>query len=128
MSFTYTVPAASDRDRLRRLIGDTTSGAGNYIFEDGELDDILTEEGSDLNLAAASALRTLAVDRAKRAIYYQINMAISVSRTKQADFLIKLAEMFEQKSLGVPFEFTSVLDYSTNLQGQDRSNYEDTVA
>lgn len=125
MSFSYATPATSDVHRVRRLIGDTTSGAGNYVFEDAEVQDALDDEGGDRNLAAASLLRTLAVDAAKRAIDWRVN-GVGLSRGQRADQLLRMAETLEKKAVAVPYEYESVPDRSVTVFGEDRSNYMDS--
>jgi len=64
MSFTYDmflVEATKNRDRLRLLIGDTSSA--NYKFEDAELDDLITQH-TNLNLCAYYAYLAMIADKA----------------------------------------------------------------
>lgn len=51
MSFSYTLPAASDRDKVRFLIADTVEDG--YRVENEEIDFCLSESGSDSFFAAA---------------------------------------------------------------------------
>jgi len=67
MAATYTAGDTGNRNRLRLMIGDTPPAGGGEFpvgvdadFQDGELDDILTQEGDDLNKAAGAALEALA--------------------------------------------------------------------
>jgi len=51
MAFSYTLPPASDRDRVRFLIADTTED--DHRVEDEEIDLTLAQTGSDIFFAAA---------------------------------------------------------------------------
>jgi len=59
MAFSYTAGSTADRDRVRLEIGDTDSDRA--LFQDAELDDFLTQEGSSILGSAARACETLAV-------------------------------------------------------------------
>tara|TARA_Y100000310_G_scaffold126272_3_gene125048 strand:+ start:7470 stop:7898 length:429 start_codon:yes stop_codon:yes gene_type:complete len=67
MTATYTVGSTADRDRLRLKIADYPLGGGDAFaaatdadFQDEELDDILSQEGDDLDLSAAHCYEVLA--------------------------------------------------------------------
>lgn len=59
MAFTYVKGSTADRNRLRLLIGDTD--ASRPLFEDAELDDLLSQEGDSINGSAAAACEILAI-------------------------------------------------------------------
>ena len=59
---------SSQRDRIRRLIGDTGS---TQVFTDTELDTIYSDVGEDLMSAVVECLDVLAADAAKRVTYRQ---------------------------------------------------------
>ena len=59
MAFTYTAGSTADRDRVRLEIGDTDEDRA--LFQDAELDDFLSQEGSSILGSAARACETLAV-------------------------------------------------------------------
>ncbi len=60
---------SSQRDRIRRLIGDTDSSS--QVFSDTELDTIYSDVGEDLMSAVVECLDVLAADAAKRVTYRQ---------------------------------------------------------
>ena len=60
--FTYDI--TTDAGKVRLLIPDATSGAGNYFFEDDEIAYLLTAEGSNIKRATALGLETMASDEA----------------------------------------------------------------
>lgn len=66
-------------------------------FSDSELDSILSDNGSDLNLSAAHCCRTLAVDSARWFAYWAGDE--KVDRTKASEHFRKLALMFENKAM-----------------------------
>ena len=59
MAFSYTAGSTADRDRVRLEIGDTDEE--RVLFQDGELDDFLSQEGNSILGSAARACETLAV-------------------------------------------------------------------
>jgi len=58
MAFSYTAGSTADRDRVRLEIGDTDED--RILFQDGELDDFLAQEGNSILGSAARACETLA--------------------------------------------------------------------
>lgn len=123
MTFTYTPASPTDRDRLRLFISDTN--AAQYVFEDEELQLFLDAWPGDLHLAAAQALRAIAISQAKFAIYYQVN-GFSLDRRGVAKNLTDLADKLEARVLATPWELESVLDHVVDEAGVDRSVYQDT--
>lgn len=119
---TYNPATLSETDKIRLLIADTD--VSNCVFEDGELQALITLFG-DTMLAAAGALRAMVVDKAKLSIYYSVN-GFTMDRRELAKTLLAAAERIEKSALSAPFEFESVLEFFTDSVGQDRSNYMDT--
>jgi len=70
MAFTYDTTFSSARDKVRLLIGDTRSEV--FVFDDAELDQILTLEGSEVFMSAALAFDVMAGDAAKTAVMLQM--------------------------------------------------------
>ena len=124
MSFSYNPSSPVNRDRLRLLIPDTDPV--NYMFEDAELDLFLSIFG-ELHLAHAASIRTIATDKAKLAIFYQISEEFELDRREVPKYLIRLAEQIEERAVSVPFELESMLDHVVDDAGIDRSNYPDTT-
>lgn len=60
MAFTYVL--ATDNGKVRLLIPDATSGAGNYFLEDEEIAVLLAMEGNNVKRTAALALEIMASD------------------------------------------------------------------
>lgn len=108
---------------MRLVIGDTSSSS--FVYEDSEIDLFLSLWGQDVHLAAVQAIRTLAVDKAKMAIYYSVN-GFSMNRTGVADKLLAIADAIEKRAVAVPFEYESVLEYFVDEYGRDSGNYLDT--
>ena len=126
MSFTYTQPWASTRDYVRFLLGDTKST--NAVFDDEELDSLLTTWGGDARMAAAEALDGLAALYARGAIMYQITGSsasggFQMDRRKIVDALQKQAATLREQARSVPFEFESVTDERIDSAGVDWTNY-----
>jgi len=65
-------------------------------FSDTELDDILSQYGSDLNMAAAHCCRALATSAAKFFVYTSGDER--VDRTKESENFRKMAEAYEAKA------------------------------
>lgn len=123
MGFSYTTSSPGARDKVRLLIGDTSSG--DYVFEDAELDMFLSLWDQDVQLSAAQALRSLAADKAKMAIYYSVN-GFSLNRTAVAEKLMALADVLEKRAVSTPFEYESLVEDLVDEYGRDRGNYPDT--
>lgn len=62
MAFTYVL--ATNNGKVRLLIPDRTSGAGNYFLEDEEIAVMLAMESNNVKRTAALALETMASDEA----------------------------------------------------------------
>lgn len=120
MTATYTQPWATTRDFLRFLVSDTDTSSP--IWQDEELDSLLTYNSSDPRIAAAEALEALASKYARNAISYGFT-GFELDRTKVAEQLLKRANVLRTEAASIPFEFESILDYGIDAQGIDRSNY-----
>lgn len=127
MAFTYDTAAPGNRENLRLQIGDTTSGSGNYTFEDAELDMLLSRASNDINLASAMACRALASSHARRAIWYRVNgiQGFEMDRRDPAKRFLEMAKEFETAAKSVVFEYEGVVEDYVDSAGSDRSNYVD---
>ena len=125
MSFSYDQDSpTSAKDKVRLAIGDTNSTY--FIFHDGEITGLLAQTDQDVDLAAARALRAIAVNSSKTAIYYQVN-GLMMDRRDVTRNLIDLAKQFEEKANSTPFEIEGVVDHEIELgSGEDQSNYSDS--
>ncbi len=100
MSFTYSL--STDRGKVRLKIRDTdTSDALRQIFQDDEIDFFLTEAGSDLNLAAAGALDSIAANAALLAKMEKIG-DYSINSTAMAAAVMKIAAHYRSLSEQTP--------------------------
>lgn len=127
MAFTYNLAAPGDLEDLRLQIGDTTSGTGNYVFEDAEINRFLSRASNDINLAAAMACRALASSHARRAIWYRVNgiQGFEMDRRDPAKRFLEMAKEFEIAAKSVVFEYESLVEDYVDSAGEDRSNYVD---
>lgn len=123
MAFTYDASSPGNRDKLRLQIGDTSSTS--YTFEDAELDIFLTLTSNDIYLAAARACRALAVNNAKKAIWYR-TQGFWMDRRDVAKVLLKMAQDFEAAAKATVFEYESTLEDFVDTAGKDLSSYVDT--
>lgn len=125
MSFSYDPSTGSARDKLRLMIADTN--ASDYIYEDAELDLYLSMESQDPQLAAAKAIRTIAVDKARMAIFYRINgfNGFELDRRQVAKDLLEAAKAIEESAKTTPFEFESIMQWWVGADGVDRTSYAD---
>lgn len=130
MAFTYDLTAPGNLEDLRLQIGDTTSGSGNYVFEDAELNRFLSRASNDINLAAAMACRSLAASHARRAIWYRVNgiQGFEMDRRDPAKRFLEMAKEFEATSKAQPFEYESAVEDYVDSVGEDRSNYIDVAS
>jgi hypothetical protein len=116
MAFTYTAGSTADRNRLRLLIGDTD--ATRKLFEDEELDDILTQEGDSINGSAALACETLAI-RFARDFDFTADGA-TFRKSKVSEQFEKMARKFRSRARGstvVPARPTD--GYSDDIDSDD---------
>ena len=124
MAFTYTA-GGTGTHRVRLRIADTSATA--YVFEDAELQSFLDMEEADERLGAALALRTLAADAAKRAVWYQLHAnSIWMDRRSISQHLLAVADKLESRALSAPYEYESILDAVIDYAGIDRSQYADS--
>lgn len=96
MTFTYSATTPSTRDKVRRKIGDTQSA--NRVFEDEEIDSMLSEQSGDVLLACATACREMAARAARGAVILTLP-GMSISRVSQPDILLKMADAFEEEAI-----------------------------
>lgn len=93
MAFTYSVAGTTDKDRVRRRIGDTVDKtATNESLHDEEIADLVTTEGSFAGGLAASA-ESLAAKLSLKATEKEAK-GVRVSYEKRVDWLIDLARSF----------------------------------
>jgi hypothetical protein len=122
VSFTYSTPWAP-RDYVRFLIQDTNGSSP--LFQDEELDSLLSQWGNDPRLAAAEGLESLAGLYARNAINYSVT-GFSMNRTQVYKAILDRAAALRKEALSVPFEFETVADVFIDTAGVDRSNYDNT--
>lgn len=94
MSWSYDPELTEDKDRVRLLIGDTIST--QQQFQDEELVWILSENGSSIYAAAASACRMLAAKYSRQADKWVGDLKILASQ--KARSYLALAESFDAKA------------------------------
>ncbi|MDP3766807.1 MAG: hypothetical protein Q8S13_02225 [Dehalococcoidia bacterium] len=124
MSATYTL-GGSGTHQVRLLIADTDV-SGTYVFHDEELQVFLDLNSADVRLSAAQALRTLAANASKRAVWYRIN-GLDMDRRSVAKTLLDTAKAIEDGAISAPFEYESWVDaYVSPGDGRDLSRYSDT--
>ena len=103
-SYDVSLLATDATYQLALMLGDTKTTAGQYLFEDEELDWFLTQEGSDVYMAAAVACRAIATSQAKLAVAINVlGGAYQIDRKQVADRYLRLAQDYESKARSVPF-------------------------
>lgn len=124
MAFTYSTTLAADRDRLRFLISDVDSG--NIIYQDAELDGVLSMD-SNVFRAAAIALRARASSFIEKAIQFSIGAdvkaALSVDRREIIKNFNLLIASYEARA-ETPDEAFDRFDFNIDKFGRDRSHYQ----
>lgn len=95
MTFSYTTSSPSTRDKVRLFVGDTNES--RYMFEDEELDTLVSEAGGSVFDAAALVCRVIATDRSKQAIYVQLP-GVSINKQSVPEAFEKRAVAFETQS------------------------------
>ena len=88
MAFTYDI--TTPRGRVRFNLSDTDSGA--YVFEDAEIDQMLTTEG-DTDGATVACIRALLADRGRRAKRFSMQ-GLSLDDTAQIQALRELLALY----------------------------------
>ena len=120
MTFTYNSPPATAVDQIRLIIQDHI--AADAHFSDEELSLFLSGQGGDVRMAAADALDAWANLIVRSAIRYNVSN-FGVDRTMIPDQMRKQAAQLRENAIAIPYEFESIVDQSTSLYGEDRSNY-----
>lgn len=121
MAFSYNPDNATERDKLRLVLGDTDGD--DYVFEDSELDIFLNLEGSNLNMAASRACRAIAVNKSKQAMAITLVSGLSIDRISMPDLFLRLAEKFESADLNIPKEYMDSFAVEISDYGEDNSEY-----
>jgi hypothetical protein len=124
MSFSYDASVATAKDQFRLLTTDTNGS--DYIFSDEEISMFLTMNAQDPQMAAAQGIRTIAVNKAKIAIFYRINgfNGFELDRRDAPKLLLEAAKALEESAKQTPWEIISVLDFAVGRDGIDRSQYD----
>lgn len=65
MAFSYSSTLASDKDKVRALIGDIAQINSENLLEDEEIEGWLQEYNNDISKAAAFCMRTISSNSAK---------------------------------------------------------------
>ena len=124
MAFTYSTTLSLDRDKLRFLIADSDSS--NIIYQDAELDGVLSMD-SNIFRAAAIALRARASSFIEKAIQYSIGAdirgALSVDRREIIKNFNLLITSYEARA-ETPDEAFDRFDFNIDMFGRDRSHYQ----
>jgi len=100
VAFSYDL--STDRGKTRLKIRDTdTADVTRQIFQDDEIDFFITEAASDLNLAAAGALDSIAANAALLAKMEKIG-DYSINSTAMAAAVMKVAAHYRSLSEQAP--------------------------
>ena len=127
MSFSYTLPWANDRDRLRFFLSDTVQLKA--VFADEEIDGILALQ-SNVFLAAALLAYNRATALASLGIQYSVGAgvrdAITVDRRQVPKFWLDLASKMEQMAMSQDsaYEFLDRFAFDIDQVGRDFSDYQ----
>ena len=102
MAFTYDSTLPTNKDKVRLKIRDTdTVDATRQLFQDTEIDFFISEAGSDLNLAAAGALDSIAANAALLAKAQKIG-DYSIDSKSMAGAVMKIAAHYRSLSEQAP--------------------------
>jgi len=93
MSWSYSAALATDKDRVRFLIGDTDTN--DQQLQDEEITWLLTQR-SNFTLAAADGARALAAKYAR--MVDTTNLSLSVSASQRSEAYKALADQLEAKA------------------------------
>jgi len=113
---------------VRLLVRDITTVSSptkgtDYVFDDAEIDELLSMNSDDIWAAAADACRSLASDEILGSI--RINLSgFTIDRSKVSDYWSNMADKYEKKSReGGLVEFVDSFDYQISQSGIDESEY-----
>ena len=133
MAYNYTPGGTSDVDKLRLLIPDRLNKdfSPPAVFSDEELNSEVSI-WSDIFQAAASCCQQIAMDKAKQAIYVQIEagsagtgggrQTVTIDKSKVPGFFLKRADTLLKASIE-PFESIDSFDYLVTHFGEIESEY-----
>ena len=133
-TYTYTPGGSSDVDKLRLLVPDRTNPnfTPKAVFSDEELNAEMSIWG-DLFQAAASCCEQIAMDKAKQAIYLQIEagsagtgggrQVVTIDKRRIPEFFLKRADMLREAAVEA-FESISSFDYLITHFGEVEGEYE----
>lgn len=110
-------PAASNRDAVYFLIGDTKTTAQE--FTNAEIDFLLAQNGSNVYAAAAEAARQLAAKFAKQADKTVGDLSVSLSQKSKA--YLELLRTLEEKAATQSYVPTP---YAGGISRSDKENDE----
>ncbi len=131
MSKTYDLAqlSTSTTYQLALMLGDTSTVAGKYLFEDEELAWFIAEAGGDLRLAAARACRALATNASKVAIAVTV-LGTSWDKKSISDRYLRMAQEFERSAADEPYSTRTQwtdgdVDFAKTLTNETRFENED---
>lgn len=119
---------STDRGKVYLLIGDTSAVVEQQIFQDDQIDALLSMNGSNVWLTAADACRAIAADAARCAIAYTLlGGDASVNRQQVPDKYLALAKTYTERSDKAPgFDIREIGNLITLDSGLDENEYDDT--
>jgi hypothetical protein len=115
MTWTYSNPTASDKDKVRFLVGDTDTNG--QLASDEEITWALTEGG--VYVAASLVAKAIAMSFARKADF-TVSQDLRVSYTKMAENYGALADKLENKASKL-----APLPYAGGISVSDKETYED---
>lgn len=125
-TYSYDDSHPTDKDKIRALIPDTdVSSASKRFLSDEQINLILTQNGSNLQLSLADALETVASILANDAETFSYgSTGVSGNTTQPPSFYLRRADRLRKtlRDDTVFFE-ENHLDYATDGIGNDISNY-----
>lgn len=131
MSKTYDLAqlSTSTTYQLALMLGDTSTIAGRYIFEDEELALFVSEAGGDVKLAAARACRSVAMRATKGAISATF-FGASWDKKSISDRYLRMAQEFERSAADEPYSTRTQwtdgdVDFAKTLTNETQFDYED---
>ena len=113
MAFTYDV--STDRGKVRLLIGDTDeSNVNAQVFQDADVDALLTLENADVRLAAAQALDSMAASEAMVQKVIRV-MDLSTNGAATARVLMERAALLRRQVADGSGDFAGLFDWAEQV-------------
>lgn len=120
----FTVDYATERGKVRQLVGDVKSGTS--VFSDEQIDAFLEDNSDSVLLAAADGARARAALLINTSFDLELTGALRLDREKIAENWMKLASEYQRRATFGPdvvVEYMDSFDVDIDVLGDDKGEY-----